>query len=382
MKYRTMMNSAIEDIDHKIDIMDHVNQDHPEELLAIARSHEPIQAIQSAIVADIYHEGMKIDITFAHDQVKKQAFIPFEIEGSLEDKILYLAYASIVKQGLDFSGTGKKFFEIINKRNITENIIRLTIKSDMPLPEYYPGYAYAFVLKGMKKRPTNVSNNTEKKHWGKRIFDRMFIFLMKHLSKTNREKLLYNTNKNVRLYTLRKSWKDNPTAKFINRGYIDIYTHNHTPGSQWAEQLSVGDVITSRSETTDKHLHLISGQALLIADETAYPALAGILEKWRNPIPPQIIVISSKIAEQYYFTEQELPQCATIHKIICDEGEQADAILPVLAEIENIEVVWAALESSAAKKVRHYLRNERQISGKNNHTKAYWNLKPKHLNTN
>lgn len=374
-----MKNSAIQDIDHKIDIMDHVNQDHPEELLAIARSHEPNKAILSASIEDIYQEGLKINITFATEQDKAQAVIPFEIEGSLEDKILYLAYASIVKQGLDFSGTGKQFFEVIKKQNITENIIRLTVKSDMPLPEYYPGYTYAFVLKGMKKRPTEVNNKAAKKSWGKRIFDRIFILLMKHLSKNNREKLLYSANKNVRLYTLRKSWKSSITAKFPDRGYVDIYTHNNTPGSQWAEQLSIGDIIMSRSETKDKHPHLATGQALLIADETAYPALAGILEHWQNPTPPQVIVISSKKAEQCYFTEQDLPTGSEIHRVICAEVDQADAVLPVLAEIENIEVVWAALESSAAKKVRHYLRNERQIQGRNNHTKAYWNLKPKHL---
>ncbi|MGB0844611.1 MAG: fumarylacetoacetate hydrolase family protein, partial [Alphaproteobacteria bacterium] len=44
-----------------------------------------------------------------------------------------------------------------------------------------------------------------------------------------------------------------------------------------AIELKAGDVIMSRSESPDKHPHLKSGQALLIADETAYPALVGIL---------------------------------------------------------------------------------------------------------
>jgi len=57
-------------------------------------------------------------------------------------------------------------------------------------------------------------------------------------------------------------------------------------------------------------------------------------------------------------------------------------VLSILTTVEKIEVVWGALESSAAKRVRHYLRNERQVTGKNNHAKAYWNLKPKHVNSN
>jgi len=374
--------TPISDVDHKIDIIDHVNQDHPEELLAIARSHTPNKSIVSVRVEDIYLEGVHIDVAFKADQPNQKVFVPFEIEGSLEDKILYLAYASIVKQGQDFSGTGKQFFEVIKKQNVTPNFIRLTVKSDMALPEYYPGYAYAFVLKGMKKQLVENNNKSEKKHWSKSVFDYIFIWLMKHLSKKNREKLLYKTNKNVRLYTLRKSWKSSDTAKFPDRGEIDIYTHGATQGSQWAEQLNVGDVFMSRSETEDKHPHLACGQALLIADETAYPALAGILENWKNQIPPVVILISAKKDEQNYFSEETLPQSAQVHRVVCSEQEQAKEVLSILATVEKIEVVWGALESSAAKRVRHYLRNERQVTGKNNHTKAYWNLKPKHVNSN
>lgn len=63
----------------------------------------------------------------------------------------------------------------------------------------------------------------------------------------------------------------------------------------------------SRSGITDKHPHLINGQALLIADETAYSALAGIIENWNNPLPPVIIFISTKQDEQHYFAEKTLP---------------------------------------------------------------------------
>lgn len=365
-------STPIDNIDHKIDIIDHVNQDHPEELLAIAKSHSHQQEIKSAKVENIYQEGVQISMELNATQIKQNIFVPFEIEGSLEDKILYLAYASIVKQGLDFSGNGKQFFEITNKQNITQNIIRLTLKSDMPLPQDYAGYAYAFVLKGMKKK-TNGSK-TNKKHWLKSVFDHLFILLMKHLSKKNREQLLYKANKNVRLYTLRRSWKHGYTSLFPDRGEIDIYTHGNSPGSEWAEQLCIGDFIMSRSETADKHPHLISGQAAIIADETAYPAAAGILENWTNPIPPLIIIISSHQEEQGYFSQKMFPINSRVFNIICSENDQSSAVLSVLKECKKVDVIWAALESSSAKEIRHYLRNERKIRGKNNHTKAYWKL--------
>lgn len=367
--------SPIQDVDHKIDIIDHINQDHPEELLAIARNYEPNKEILSARVEDIYQEGIKIDVTFKLDQEKKSAFIAFEIEGSLEDKVLYLAYVSIVKQGLDVSGNGKQFFEVIEKQKVTNNIIRLTVKSTMPFPEYYPGYAYAFVLKGLKKQLTEVKNEIRTKHWSKSILDRVFLWFMKHLSNKNREKLLHTTNKNVRLYTLRKSWKSNADSKYPDRGYVDVYTHDNTLGSQWAEKLVTGDVIMSRSGTKDKHPHLVEGQALLIADETAYPAIAGILEHWQNPLSPIIVLISAAKDEQSYFAEETLPKGSQVYRVICSELDQANQVLAIVETIIEIDVVWAAFESDAAKKVRHYLRNERQVTGKNNHTKAYWKLK-------
>ena len=101
---------------------------------------------------------------------------------------------------------------------------------------------------------------------------------MKHLSTQKRQKLIESMNKDVRLYTLRKAFADSSNHEDLHFGYIDIFTHGSSPGSQWVQQLSAGALISSRTETDDKHEHLHEGQAVLIADETAFPALAGILD--------------------------------------------------------------------------------------------------------
>lgn len=366
----------IQDQDKKIDIIDHVNQDHSEELLAIASLHHQGD-IARAKILDIFSQGVQLTLYFNDDTATTDVFAPFEIEGELEEKILYLAYAAIVKQGRDFSGTGKHFFQVIEKQKITNNITRLTVKSSAPLPEYYPGYAYAFLLKTIKNIPEkNVAKNN-KKHWTKNIFDRAFIWLMKHLSSNSRQKLLHKANKDIRLYSLRKSWKNSDTSDFFDRGYIDIFTHNETSGSLWTAQLSTGDIIMSRSQNPDKHPHLAKGKALLIADETAYPALAGILENWSNPIAPHIIIISESADEQAYFDDCAFSHLIPLHRVICPPQNQAIEVLEIIKQLEKIDVAWAAFEADSAKKIRHYLRNERQITGKNNHTKAYWVLKPK-----
>lgn len=377
--------SPIQDPDHKLDILEHVNQDHSEEVLAIAESHLVGSfKIVSAKIVDLFEEGVLIQ---AHtleakpsenstSENQQDIFAPFVINGSLEDKILYLAYAAIVKQGRDFSGTGKRYFEVINTQNITQNITRLTLQSSTPLPDYYPGHAFAFLLKSLQKRPELAASPQAKKSWQKNLFDRAFIWLMKHLSNKHRQKLLMSANKDVRLYTLRKAWQSEG-SDFIDQAHVDIFTHDSTPGSQWTKSLRKGDIISSRSEAKDKHPHLHQGQTLLIADETAYPALAGILDQWQNPIAPYIILLSENETEQAYFSHTDFPHDAQVERIVCPAQQQGESVLSALDKITDIDAVWAAFESDSAKQVRHFLRNERQVMGRNNHTKAYWRLQSK-----
>ncbi|MEO9275971.1 siderophore-interacting protein [Marinomonas sp. 5E14-1] len=371
------MNSytAIKDVDHKIDILDHVNQDHPNEVLAIVKSKYSDEEIISAKLFDIFEEGILIHTQARSKDSTNEMFIPFEIEGSLEDQILYLAYAASVKQGVEIGRSSKHFFEITGKQAITKNIIRLTVSSLTPLPEYYAGHAYAFLLKAFKHQPKNTSSKKPEKHWRKKVTEHFMIWLMKHISSKNRQRLLKGANKDVRPYTLRKAWKSTDNSSFSDLGYIDIYTHNDTLGSLWAKSLTVGDTIMSKSESKDNHQHLEDGQALLIADETAYPAIAGILEHWQNPLPPHVILISNKEAEQEYAKLIKFPERTVVHRVICATENQANEALSIIKQLENIDTVWGALEGDAAKTIRYYLRNERNIIGKKNHTRAYWKIK-------
>lgn len=44
----------------------------------------------------------------------------------------------------------------------------------------------------------------------------------------------------------------------------------------------------------------LTTQALLIADETAQPALAAILQGWQNSLPPIVIIVTEQHSEQDY----------------------------------------------------------------------------------
>lgn len=384
-------HASISELDHKLDIIDHVNQDHSEELQAIVKHYgrkqssvinatEPLLNIHDTLhavnVEDIEDDALLLRVHQSTDSPTQLLRIPFEIEGSLEDKILYLAYAAITKQGHHFKNNVKRFFEVIDTQQLTANITRITIHSASPLPDDYPGYAYAFLLKTISKRPEYRQSTPQPTAtpWHKRLVDRIFIWLMKHLSSSKRETLMMSVNKSVRLYTLRQAWQGE-NAHYRNLGYIDIFTHGQTAGSLWAKQLNAGDIIMSRSETADRHPHLRSGQALLIADETAFPALAGLLEQWHNPQPPHVILLSTHAEDQHYFNDAMWPTHSQIQRIVCPPERQGQEVLQRLANIETIEVVWAALESESAKQVRHYLRNQRHLAPRCNHVKGYWRLK-------
>lgn len=364
--------TPIEDTDAKLDIMEHVNQDHPEEVLIILKEYHPNLDAEQAVIKDIFEEGMLVEIHT--EQEKKSLFVEFELKGELEEQILYLAYMAMAKQGKDLTGNKKQYFEVVDKQKITKNMTRLTLQSQTPLPSEYAGYAYGMILKALNKAPEKQTSEVAESKpikLVKRYTTQAFLWVLKKASSARRQKIVETMNKDIRLYTLRKAWQSDD-ADFINQGYMDVFMHENSPGSLWTESLNIGDVVFSRTETDDKHGHLHTGQAVLIADEAAYPALAGILDLWQNPLPPYVVILSQKESEQSYFKNEDFPKDSIIHRIVAPVAIQAQQVIQVIEGIETIDSTWGALENKQAKAIRHYLRNERGLTGKQNHIKSYW----------
>lgn len=365
--------SPIQEQDRKLDILDHVNQDHTKELRMIAQSYGKNMDIDDAHLIDIFEEGILLKIHDGKSLNFSELFVAFELNGDFEEQILYLAYNSFVKERIDFNHNTKQYFEVLHKSNISKNIIRLTIKSQLPLPQYYAGYAYGLVLKVLEKSQPIKVRSSNKSGVLKNTFDRVFLWFMKRLSNQKRQKLWGTINKDIRLYTLRQAFSQNQ-ATTLHYGYFDIFTHGMSAGSEWVDQIGPGAIISSRTETDDKHAHIHSGQTVFIADETAYPALAGILEFLKNPCPPIVILLCTDQADFEYFNHYTFPPETILKKIHGDVLHQAQHVIEVLQQIEHIDNAWGALESDAAKKIRHFLRNEKHLLGKNNHIKGYWRL--------
>ncbi len=368
------MKTPVSNQEEKIDLIEHINQDHSDEVLTIVQAYGNCTNASHAVLSNLYEEGAEVIVHFGDTEEKH--FFPFQIQGDIEEKLLYLAYAAMAKQGLSLSDGRRQFFEITQTEKVTPNLLRLTIQSDNPLPENAPAYAYGFLLKTLEKAPkvnqANPSNQATKKSYAKKMIDQFLLWIMKQLSSQRRQKMIQAMNKGIRYYTLQKSWKSDKNKEYADCGYIDVFLHGETAGSLWADSLKIGDIITTRVEMSDKHENLQQGKALLVADETAYPALLGLLQNWKNPEKPHVIIISEKAEEQAYFTEADLLSETKTYRIVCPPSEQGERVLEIIEKLNDIDTAWGALEKDAAKAIRFYLRQQRHIQGNDNRIKAYW----------
>ncbi|MBS9778455.1 MAG: SIP domain-containing protein [Gammaproteobacteria bacterium] len=371
-----MIKSPLADQDEKFDIIEHINQDHTDEILSIAHVFTDYTNANTAKLLDIFEEGAELELTFYENLSEVQSvFVPFQIKGDIEEKLLYLAYSAMAQQGKALSDSKRQFFEITDTYLLTPNIIRLTISSDSQLPEKSPAYAYGFLLKVIEKQKIQKEtiNVDRKKTRFQHLADTLLLWVMKKLSSKNRKKMIKGMNKGIRYYTLQTSWRSG-NNDFCDQGFVDVFFHGETKGSQWALSLKKGDVISSRVESADNHDNINDGQALLIADETAYPALLGILQEWQNPIAPFVIIISEKPEEQHYFSDEDISIAARVLRITCPPCEQGKHVTDAIESLPEFCTTWGAFEKESSKTVRAYIRNHYDISGHNNRIRGYWVL--------
>ncbi len=373
-----MQKTPLSNHDEKFDIIEHINQDHRDEVLSIVQVFTDHTDATSATLIDIFEEGAELQVLLPALSESVDVFVPFQITGDVEEKLLYQAYSAMAKQGKALSDSRRQFFEIVDTRSLTPNIIRLTIASDAPLPEHSPAYAYGFLLNATEKQKPRASKKAsaptdgKKTRW-QRISDSALLWVMKKLSSKNRKKMIRGMNKGIRYYTLQKAWHSGDND-FCDRGYVDVFLHGETKGSQWAATLKKGDVISSRVEYADNHDNLHAGQALLIADETAYPALLGVLQAWDNPVSPFVIILSEQKEEQAYFSDDDIAVAAETIRIVCPPSEQGAHVIEALSSLPSFSTTWGAFEKDASKNVRAHIRAHTDITGQNNRIRAYWSL--------
>lgn len=361
--------TPLHDISQKIDIIEHINDNHPKELKAIVADYVDETENINPLIDDIVEEGCLVSV--GQGSKRQQIFVPFRIKGNIEEKVMYTAYSAMVKQGKTMGGGNKRYFEVLETQNITKHMLRLVLNVDQPLPDDRPGFAFLLAQKTLEKIPDVVdkkTSNTKKAQY----VARLLLWVMKVLSRKQRRKMMANMNKGLRYYTLRQTVKREDKNGSATIAYIDIYLHGDTAGSLWAKKLRAGDVIYSNKEYEEHSDHLHQGQAVLLADETALPALASMVEQWKNPLPPIVVIITADEADQAYFSEEQLPANGQCRRFTGIQATLTHDIINYLKTLPTIDTVWGAMENQTAKAIRAYFRNERGLEGKCNKVKGYW----------
>lgn len=177
----------------------------------------------------------------------------------------------------------------------------------------------------------------------------------------------------LRWYTVRALRRDEGELD------VDIVTHGDSgPGSAWATTAAVGDVAGFRSggalySTWD------APRQLIVADETAVPALLAILEeRFRRGLPGlgEGIEAHVEVGSRVVLDGLELPAAVTVH----ERGDAAPgtAVLAALATAPDLtadlDYAWLCGESGLATSLRRHLVQEVGMDKRAITFSGYWKL--------
>lgn len=282
------------------DIIDHVNEGHIPELLLCVRAFTPIAAPTHAQVTSLFEEGFQLDVTDASGVTSQFVGYP-----AAEQNIRATVGAAREKLGIK-PDTRVAHWTVVENRPLSRHFRRLVLDlGEDTRADWQPGYACRFDVPGQE---------------------------------------------HGRPYTLRRLTN--------NRTEVDVYCHDNSLGSQWAEGLQAGDSVTVSGGRPENFPDFSAGAALLLGDETALPTIAALLEGWAEPFPVRVLLEVGDAAEQRYLDDVHLPRGAYV-SWLPRVGASGANILKVLDTLETPPVaVWGALEAGGAKHLRKLLRAE------------------------
>ncbi|MEN6668760.1 siderophore-interacting protein [Psychrobacter sp. B38] len=357
----------------KIKFMNHVNEEHQDELAMFVEAFANTKVGDELMVqiAEVYRDGLLLqtcaqplaslsidDLTNHHakHEAVNRYFIEFDnlIDETVTIKSQYIHLLQVASKKLGKLAIKQqeRYFTVVDGYYASPNMFRLIVTAPADTPLNQAGYAYLF----------EVNADTSNTHQPVRP----------------QEKL-------QRYYTLRKAWQDADSQTVY--GWIDTYIHGDTPGGNWARASQTGAQIKSVRDYPEKVAHLTDGQCLLICDETSIPTVANFLEEWHNPIAPIVIAVTNDAADLDYLNNLELSEQLTntsnfkqeniTHIVNTTDLDLTDTILSTIDTCLNdnaisIDKVWGALEASDAKTLRRQLKSKFSLPRQDMVMKVYW----------
>ncbi|WP_022802891.1 siderophore-interacting protein [Deinococcus ficus] len=303
------------------DIMEHVNAGHVQELLHCVRAFTPVQGATHAQLTALFTDGMQLDVTTPAGT--NRHFVPFAAPAPAHEAVRATVAAAMQKLGVKPDGR-VAHWPVVHTRTLSTHFQRITVQLDEPLP-WAPGYACRFDVPGQT---------------------------------------------HGRPYTLRRVHPHTLTAE------IDVYCHDGTLGSRWAQGLEAGHTVTARGGRQESLPDFTAGPALLIGDETALPTIAALLETWKTPHPVHVLLEVGDAAEETYLEDVPLPPAAQV-QWLRRAGASGDALQEALGALPLAPAaVWGALEVSRAKQLRKQLQAAHP--GADVRIAGYWRVNEQH----
>lgn len=146
------------------------------------------------------------------------------------------------------------------------------------------------------------------------------------------------------------------------------------PGARWVRTARPGDPVAvqtgsaSFSPGTDQQVRLVAG------DETAYPAIAAIVEATRDSDLPLHVFL--EVGEPGVVPALTPPATGSLTVVVRGDRRPGQALLEAVtaAELPGLGYGWVAGEQELAASVRRHLVSERGLAKRSVYFCAYWIL--------
>jgi NADPH-dependent ferric siderophore reductase len=173
----------------------------------------------------------------------------------------------------------------------------------------------------------------------------------------------------VRTYTPR--FVDQASRRLV----VDFALHpDGGPATTWAAAARPGDTAVVTGARSSYRIDPAADWTLLVADETALPAVGTILQE--APASARVILVAevANEAEELKFDTAAEPTISWCYQNGDGPGLLAAQAVRDLALPTGRGAVWVGLEAGAMRAVRRYLIGERGLDRDQLYTRGYWKL--------
>lgn len=177
----------------------------------------------------------------------------------------------------------------------------------------------------------------------------------------------------VRWYTVR-DWRSESCELDVEivlhpEGEVD-----EGPGARWVRTVRVGDPVAVQTGSASFHPGTDQQVRLVAGDETAYPAIAGIVEATRGSGRPLHVFL--EVGEPGVVPALPAPELGSLTVVVRGDRVPGEALLEAVreAELPDLDYAWVSGEQELAASVRRHLVGERGLPKTSVYFCAYWIL--------